>query len=46
MNGVVCLRSTGGRWKKGGKVKGGSLRDVNSVPAYFGTTEPDFSELK
>ena len=34
MNGVVCLRSTA-------KSQGG-----NFVSAYFGTTEPDSSELK
>ena len=39
MNGVVCLRSTA-------KGQGGNLRVVNFVSAYFGTTEPDFSELK
>ena len=39
VNGVVCLRSTA-------KGLGGNLRVVNFVSAYFGTTEPDFSELK
>ena len=28
------------------KSKGGNLRVVNFVSAYFGTIEPDFSELK
>ena len=40
MNGVVRLRSTA-------KGQSGNLRAVNFVSAlYFGTTEPDFSELK
>ena len=39
MNGVVCLMSTA-------KGRGGNLRVVNFVSAYFGTTEPDLSELK
>ena len=39
MNGVVCLRSTA-------KGQGGNLRVVNFVSAYFGTTDPDFIELK
>ena len=39
MNGVVCLSSTA-------KGQSGNLRVANFVSAYFGTTEPDFSELK
>ena len=39
MNSVVCLRSTA-------KGQGGNLRVVNFVSAYFGTAEPDFSELE
>ena len=39
MKGVVCLRSKA-------KGQGGNLRVVNFVSAYFGTIEPDFSELK
>ena len=39
MNGVVCLRSTA-------KGQGGNLRVVTFVSAYFGTTDPDFIELK
>ena len=39
MNDAVFLWSTT-------KGQGGNLRVVNFVSAYFGTTEPDFSELK